>query len=94
MQPLKQATKDFTLSSKVHPWRGVTVVIALHALLFFAFYTGLGEKIIQSKPLVVMAQLVSEPPPQQQPEPVFKEPEKLEDKDWVNYSTQKGLDYV
>ena len=74
MQPLKQTTTEFTLSSKVHPWRGVTVVIALHALLFFAFYTGLGEKIIHSKPLVVMAQLVSEPPPQQ-PEPVFKEPE-------------------
>ena len=75
MQPLKQTTTEFTLTSKVHPWRGVTVVIALHALLFFAFYTGLGEKIIQSKPLVVMAQLVSVPPPQQQPEPVFKEPE-------------------
>ena len=74
MQPLKQTTTEFTLSSKVHPWRGVTVVIALHVLLFFAFYTGLGEKIIQSKPLVVMAQLVSEPPPQQL-DPVVKEPE-------------------
>jgi protein TonB len=79
---MMQAASAWSPQAPSRTWRGLLLVLGLHAVLFAALYWGLGSAIVRSAPKVVMAQLmqapVSEPEPPapqtQTPEPPAAKP--------------------
>jgi protein TonB len=69
---MMQVVSAWSPEAPSRSWRGLLLVLGLHAVLFAALYWGLGSALVRSAPKVVMAQLmqapVSEPePPTSQP---------------------------
>ena len=64
---------SFELPAQRKPVLGLGVVVLMHVLFFWALHAGLGRKLLQSAPVVVVAQLLSDAPapaPASAPTPV------------------------